>query len=73
MIVFIFSQFIIKSKKRPVCRRALSFIDAEAEGSSDDDDDDESDVPTQEDLDFIDDSELEEDEEFLALIAAARK
>ena len=34
----------------------------------------EDDIPTQEDLDFIDDSELDEDdEEYWRLIAAARK
>ena len=41
--------------------------------ASSEDDEDEDDVPTQEDLDFIDDSSFEGDEEFWALVAAARK
>lgn len=63
--------------KRPkTARRALAFIDDQAEGT-DGDSSEEDDFVTQEDIDFIDDSsigeyELQNDEEYLELIAAAR-
>ena len=62
-------------KKRRT-RRVLNFLDDEAKGS-DESSSEEDDVPTQEDLNFIDDSmvddyDLENDAEYMDLITAAR-
>lgn len=63
--------------KRPkTARRALAFIDDQAEGT-DEDSSEEDEMVTQADIDFIDDSslgdyDLQNDDEYIALIAAAR-
>ena len=64
----------MKRPKTP--RRVLAFIDDQAEGA-DGDSSEEDDEPTEEDLDFIDDSmvddyDLENDAEYMDLITAAR-